>query len=196
MDLKHYEAIVIGVSSGGMNAMKIMFSLLPAGFSIPLIIVQHLGARSGNDWIRLFDDKCRLKLKEADEKEHIESGTVYFAPANYHLLIEKNKTFSLTVDERVNFARPAIDVLFESAAEAYKDRLIGIILTGANNDGAKGLARIKELGGLTIAQDPETAESSYMPAAAIELMQPDHILSLENITGLLLKIDRHKQATR
>lgn len=195
MAMKHYEAIVIGVSSGGMNAMKIMFSLLPAGFSIPLVIVQHIGARSGNEWIRLLGDKAELKVKEADEKEKIKGGTAYFAPANYHLLIEKNKTFSLTIDERVNFARPSIDVLFESAAEAYKERLIGIILTGANNDGAKGLARIKELGGLTIAQDPETAESHCMPEAAISLAQPDHILSLENITRLLIKIDRNKQAT-
>lgn len=196
MDLKHYEAIVIGVSSGGMKALKMMFSLLPAGFSIPLIIVQHLGARSGNEWIRLLEDKGRLKIKEADEKETIEKGTIYFAPANYHLLIEKTRTFSLTIDEKVNFARPSIDVLFESAAEAYKDKLIGIVLTGANNDGAKGLARIKELGGLTIAQDPETAESHYMPAAAISLLQPDHILSLENISRLLLEIDRNKQETR
>ncbi|MGV3632324.1 MAG: chemotaxis protein CheB [Bacteroidota bacterium] len=193
MDLKQYEAVVIGVSSGGMNAMKIIFSLLPSGFSLPLIVVQHLGARSGNEWLGLLKDKNRLNIKEADEKETIADGTIYFAPANYHLLVEKNRTFSLTIDERVNFARPSIDVLFESAAEAYKDKLIGVVLTGANNDGAKGLACIKELGGLTIAQDPETAESQYMPAAAISLQQPDHILSLENITGLLINIDKHKQ---
>ncbi|MCE3296058.1 MAG: cheB3 [Crocinitomicaceae bacterium] len=190
MDLKHYDAIVIGVSSGGMNAMKIMFSGLPADFSIPVIIVQHIGARSDNDWLRLLEDKNRLHIKEADEKEEIENGVIYFAPANYHLLIERNKTFSLTIDERVNYARPSIDVLFESAAEAYKDKLIGIILTGANYDGAKGLARIKELGGLTIVQDPETAETRSMPAAAVKLVQPHHILSLEKISDLLVQLSK------
>jgi len=104
------------------------------------------------------------------------------------LLIENDKTFSLTIDEYVNFARPSIDVLFESAAEAYKDRLIGVVLTGSNNDGAKGIKRIKELGGMVIIQDPETAESSIMPASAIATVQPDYILSLEKILQLLIKL--------
>src|ERR1035437_2700739 len=155
-----YEAIVIGVSSGGLNVMKIMFSLLPKDFDTPIIIVQHIGPRSGSLLIKLLNDKSNLHIKEADEKEKIEHGIVYIAPPNYHLLIERNKTFSLTVDERVNFARPSIDVLFESAAEAYKNKLIGVILTGSNNDGTNGLKRIKEYGGLTIVQDPATAESN------------------------------------
>ena len=104
------------------------------------------------------------------------------------MLIEKDKTFSITIDERVNFARPSIDVLFESAAEAYKDKLIGVILTGSNADGTAGLKRIKEYGGLTIVQDPTTAESSYMPASAIAAVKPDYILSLEEIIKLLIKI--------
>src|SRR5665647_1282864 len=185
-----YEAIVIGVSSGGMNAMKVIFSLLPKGFSIPVIIVQHVSAHSNNQWIKLLNDKSNLYIKEADEKEKIENGTIYIAPANYHLMIEKNKTFSLTIDERVNYARPSIDVLFESAAEAYKDKLIGVILTGSNNDGTNGIKRIKECGGLAIIQNPETAESSYMPASAIATNQPDYILSLEEITALLIKLDK------
>ena len=114
----HYEAIVIGVSSGGLNALKFIFSALPANFSIPIIIVQHIGSRSDNHWIKLINDKSNLHLKEADEKEKIKKGNVYIAPPNYHLMIERDKTFSLTIDERVNFARPSIDVLFESAAEA------------------------------------------------------------------------------
>ena len=114
----NYKAIVIGVSSGGMNAMKILFSSLPVGFSIPIVMVQHISPRSDNKWIALLNDKSNLTIKEADEKEKIESGNVYIAPPNYHLLIERDKTFSLTIDERVNFARPSIDVLFESAAEA------------------------------------------------------------------------------
>jgi len=183
-----YEAIVIGVSAGGMNALKFIFSVLPSGFSIPIIIVQHVSALSDNDWIKLLNDKSNLTIKEADEKEKIETGNVYIAPANYHLMIENDKTFSLTIDEYVNFARPSIDVLFESAAEAYKNKLIGIVLTGANNDGTKGIKRIKECGGLAIIQDPKTAESSTMPASAIAAIQPDYILSLEKIVQLLVKL--------
>jgi len=196
----NYEAIVIGVSSGGMNALNYIFSTLPADFSIPIIIVQHVSARSDNEWINLLNNKSNLTIKEADEKEKIacpteqsfgrETGKVYIAPANYHLLIEKDRTFSLTIDELVNFARPSIDVLFESAAEAYKNKLIGIVLTGANNDGAKGIKRIKECGGLAVIQDPETAESSTMPASAIAVIKPDYILSLEKIIELLIKIDK------
>jgi len=185
-----YEAIVIGVSSGGMNALKFIFSALPAGFRLPIIIVQHISAHSDNEWINILNDKSNLTIKEADEKEKIEIGNVYIAPANYHLLIENDKTFSLTIDEYVNFARPSIDVLFESGAEAYKDKLIGMVLTGSNNDGTKGIKRIKELGGMAIIQDPETAESSYMPASAIAAIEPDYILSLEKIIQLLIKITR------
>ena len=184
-----YEAIVIGVSSGGLNAMKIMFSILPHEFSIPIVIVQHIGARSENIWVQLLNDKCKLEIKEADEKEIIEIGKIYIAPPNYHLLIEQDKTFTLTVDERVNYARPSIDVLFETAAEAYQNRLVGIVLTGSNNDGSKGLKRIKEYGGLTIVQQPDTAESSFMPASAIATVQPDYILPLEAIINLLIEID-------
>jgi len=188
-----YEAIVIGVSSGGMNAMKVIFSLLPKEFSIPIIIVQHVSSHSNNQWIKLLNDKSNLCIKEADEKEKIENGTIYIAPANYHLMIEKNKTFSLTIDERVNYARPSIDVLFESAAEVYKDKLIGVILTGSNNDGTNGIKRIKEFGGLAIIQNPKTAESSYMPASAIAAIKPDYILSLVDITDLLIKFDKQKE---
>jgi two-component system chemotaxis response regulator CheB len=188
----HYEAIVIGVSSGGMNALKIIFSALPADFSIPIIIVQHVGANSDSQWINLLNQKSNLNLKEADEKEKIEKGKAYFAPPNYHLMIEKDKTFSLTIDERVNFARPSIDVLFESAAEAYKKKLIGIVLTGSNNDGTKGIKRIKECGGLAIIQDPETAESDYMPKSAIAAIEADYILSLQDMVELLIKIDKQK----
>lgn len=186
--MMQYEAIVVGVSSGGMNAMKVLFSILPEDFSIPVIIVQHVGSHSDNQWIKILNDKSNLYIKEADEKEKIERGTAYIAPANYHLLIGKNKTFSLTVDERVNFARPSIDVLFESAAEVYKSKLIGVVLTGSNNDGTNGIKRIKEYGGLAIIQDPKTAESAYMPASAITAVKADHILSLEDISYLLIQL--------
>lgn len=187
-----YDAIVIGVSSGGMNAMKLMFSLFPGDFKIPIVIVQHINSRSDNQWIEILDKKSNIRVKEADEKEKIKEGYVYIAPANYHLLIEKDRTFSFTVDERVNFARPSIDVLFESAAEAYKSRLIGVILTGSSNDGSKGLKQIAEHGGLTIVQNPETAESSYMPEYARTIIEPDYVLSLEDIVKLLIEIDKQK----
>ena len=185
-----YEAIVIGVSSGGMNAMKVMFSLLPKDFNTPVVIVQHIGAHSDNHWIKLLNEKSDLTVKEADEKERIECGKVYIAPANYHLLIEKDKTFSFTIGERVNFSRPSIDVLFESAAEAYANKLIGIILTGSNHDGTNGIKRVKEYGGLTIIQNPETAESAYMPKSAIAAIEPDHVLSVEGIIELLIELDK------
>jgi two-component system, chemotaxis family, protein-glutamate methylesterase/glutaminase len=183
-----YEAIVIGVSSGGMNAMKVIFSLLPKNFKTPFIIVQHIGKQSNNKWIELINNTSNICIKEADEKEKIAQGFAYIAPPNYHLLIEKTKTFSLTVDERVNFSRPSIDVLFESAAEAFKNKLIGVILTGSSIDGTSGLKRIKECGGVTIVQDPATAESDYMPASAIAAIQVDYILPLEGIIDLLIKM--------
>jgi len=191
-----YEAIVIGVSAGGMNALKTLFSLLPEDFKIPIIIVQHVSPRSENVWIQLLNEKSHLDIKEADEKEKIEKGKVYIAPPNYHLLVEKNKTFSLSVDERVNFARPSIDVLFETAADAYQHHLIGVVLTGANNDGSKGIKRIKECGGLTIVQQPDTAESPYMPASAIATSPPDYILPLEEIIKLLIEIDTPKEKSK
>ena len=191
----NYEAIVIGVSSGGMNAMKVIVKLLPKDFNIPIIIVQHISPRSDNQWINLSNDKSDLYIKEADEKEKIEPGKIYIAPPNYHLLVESNKTFSLTIDERVNFARPSIDVLFESAAEAYKTKLIGVVLTGANEDGTKGMKRVKEYGGLTIVQDPATAESSYMPASAIAAMKVDYILPLNGIINLLIKTSEFQMIT-
>jgi two-component system chemotaxis response regulator CheB len=144
--------------------------------------------------IEILNDKSNITIKEADEKEKIEKRTVYIAPPNYHLMIERNKTFSLSIDELVNYARPSIDVLFESAANAYKNKLIGVILTGSNSDGTAGLKKIKEYGGLTIVQDPKTAESAYMPASAIAAIKPDYILSLEDIINLLIKTDKQNNS--
>jgi two-component system chemotaxis response regulator CheB len=171
-----------------MKALKYILPALPKNFRLPVIIVQHIGAHSDNTWINLLNANAKLKIKEADEKETIKPGNVYIAPPNYHLLIEKDKTFSLSIEARVNYARPSINVLFESAAEAYGDSLIGIVLTGSSNDGASGLKTIKEAGGLAIAQDPSSAESSFMPAAAIAATGVDHILTLDGIKNLLVKI--------
>jgi len=182
---KKYKAIVVGSSAGGLNALKTLLRNLDRDFKIPVIIVQHISPDSENYLIHILNDLKRLKVKEADEKEHPQQGYAYVAPPNYHLLVEPDQTFTLTVDERVNYARPSIDVLFETAAEAYREQLIGIILTGANNDGSLGLKRIKELGGMAVVQDPGTAEVDSMPKAAIQTCAVDHILSLEEISALL-----------
>ncbi len=185
-----YKAIVIGSSAGGLNELKRILSVLPDKFNIPIIIVQHVSPHSDNYITEYLNKLCKIKVKEADEKEKIKRGTIYFAPPNFHLLIEEDKTLSLSVESKVNFARPSIDVLFESAAFAYGSALIGIILTGANNDGALGLKKIKEYGGLTIVQDPKTSEVDIMPLSAIEATKVDHIFSLQKIgkfLGSLLK---------
>jgi len=182
---KRYKAVVIGSSAGGLNALKVLFTGLESRFKLPVIIVQHISPDTENYLIHILKDLKKLTVKEADEKEKPVKGMAYIAPPNYHLLIESDQTFTLTVDERVNFARPSIDVLFETAAEAYQDTLIGIILTGANNDGSKGLRKIKHLGGLTIVQDPETAEVDSMPRAAILSTQVDKILTIEEIAPFL-----------
>lgn len=179
----------MGLSSGGMDALKTMLPLLPLNFGIPIIMVQHISPLSTNHWISILNGMCALNVKEADEKEKIKKGNIYIAPPNYHLLIENDHTFSLSTEERVNFARPAIDVLFQSAADAYREQLIGIVLTGSNHDGAAGLKIIKDLGGLCIVEDPKKAHSSYMPATALSAAGPQYVLRLEDIVDLLIKLD-------
>jgi len=186
-----YKAIVIGSSAGGLNALRTLLTMLDADFKIPIIIVQHTSPSSDNYITTYLNDLCKLKVKEADEKEQITSGYIYFAPPNFHLLVEEKFFLSLSIEERVNFARPSIDVLFETAAFTYKEKLIGIVLTGANHDGAMGLRKIKEFGGLTIVQDPKTAEVNSMPLSAIKATKIDHILPLEGIGELLISINKN-----
>jgi two-component system chemotaxis response regulator CheB len=188
MVLSRYEVIVIGGSAGSIKALTELLPVFPANYPLPIVIAQHLHPWQDVFFLEHFTDLCALTVKEAGDKELIQSGCAYFAPPNYHLLIEDNKTFSLSIDEKVNYSRPSIDVLFESAVDVYASRLIGVILTGANNDGAQGLRLIKEKGGLTIVQDPKTAESAYMPKAALEATPVDYILSLPDIGRLLIDI--------
>ncbi len=185
MEESTYKVIVIGASAGGLKALKKIISGLPKSFCLPILIVQHLSPRSDGFMAHYFNQLSHLQVKEADEKEPIRPSHIYIAPANYHMLVEQNETISFTVDEKVSYARPSIDVLFESAARVYLDRLIGIILTGANEDGAAGIRTIKSFGGLTIAQSPETAEVAVMPMAAIQTECVDLILSLDEISNLL-----------
>jgi len=190
MTSSRFQIIVIGGSAGAMTALTELLPVLPADYPLPIVIVQHLHPLQDDFHIELYDKKCALTVKEAEDKEPIRIGHVYFAPPNYHLLIEDNRTFSLSTDEKVNYCRPSIDVLFESAADVYGPRLAAIILTGANNDGAEGLRLIKEKGGLVIVQDPQSAEFSLMPAAALQVVKPDFVFGLTEIARWLAESAR------
>jgi len=183
-----FEAVVIGVSAGGMDALPVVLAPLSADFPASIIVVQHLHPHSDGFLVTYLGRKCTLPVKEADEKELLQQGMVYMAPANYHLLVESDRSFSLSIEGRVNYCRPAVDVLFESAAEVFRQKLIGVILTGANSDGAAGLKMIKDYGGVAIAQNPETAEASAMPLAAIAVARPDYVLTLPEIADLLVRL--------
>lgn len=188
VDSSTYEAVVIGVSAGGIAALEKILPTFTNGFPAAIIIVQHMAVGGGNYMVEHFSASCSLPVREAEDKHEIEPGTIYFAPANYHLLIEAQKTLALSVDEKVNYSRPSIDVLFKSAADAYCRKLIGMILTGANSDGAAGLAEVKKRGGVTIVQSPESAEVATMPKAAIDTCRVDHILPLEEIGAFILNL--------
>ena len=187
-----YKAVVIGVSAGGINALKEIFTILSEKFKLPVIVVQHLHPHSDSFLPNYLDSISKVKVKEAEDKEQICEGIIYTAPANYHLLIEEDYTLSLNTDEKVNYSRPSIDVLFNSAADVYQSELIGIILTGANDDGVLGMKKIKKYGGLTIVQDPKSAEAEFMPSAVIKNIQIDHILTLEKIGHLLEELNNKK----
>jgi two-component system chemotaxis response regulator CheB len=188
-----YKSIVIGTSAGGLYALSFILESLPSGYPIPIIIVQHRSKDQRDLLEEILQSKSRVRIKQADEKEKIRSGIVYFAPPDYHLLIERDEIFSLSSDERVRYSRPSIDVLFETAAIVYKETLIGIVLTGANNDGAAGLVAIKRSGGLTIVQDPADAQYPYMPASAIEAKGVMRIMTLAQIKDFLLTLSTHNE---
>ena len=189
---KKYEFLAIGSSAGGIEALKTILPRLPADYPLSIGIVQHIGADSPQILAKFFSELCAMKVKEAEDKEPLCPGTIYFAPAGYHLLVSKEQTFHLSVDEPVHFARPSIDVLFETAALSFGNKAIAAVLTGANDDGAAGLSQIKKQGGLTLAQDPSTAHFPTMPQAAIDLRKPDFILSLEGIANFLVQLTRDK----
>jgi len=183
-----YDAIVIGVSSGGFTALNKLFTVLHKPLPIPIIIVQHRQAQSQGDLEAFYSKHFELNIRNISDKQPIKPHSIYIAPASYHLLIESDKTFALSVDELVLYSRPSIDVLFLSAAEVFKDKLIGIILTGANSDGAMGLQAIKQHGGLTIVENPKTAHIDTMPASAVKLVQPDYVIDYKEIIELICAI--------
>jgi two-component system chemotaxis response regulator CheB len=185
---QRYDAVAIGVSTGGLRALETLLSALPADFGLPLLVVQHIDRDAGPGLAYLLDQRCELKVKEADDQDAIVPATAYIAPANYHLLVENRERLTLSVDPHVSFARPSIDVLFESAADVFGPHLIGLVLTGANCDGADGLKRVKERGGLAIVQEPADAEAGQMPRAALAATEVDHIVPLAGIAPLLARL--------
>ncbi|WP_438750262.1 chemotaxis protein CheB [Pararhizobium sp. O133] len=182
------QAIVIGASAGALEALTAILPGLPTGFDLPVMIVVHIPPDKRSVLADLFRAKCRINVVEPEDKEPICGGTAYFAPPDYHLLVEGNGTLALSSDETVLFSRPSIDVLFESAADAYGADLVGIVLTGANQDGAAGLRAVVEAGGMAIVQTPESAFASAMPEAAIAMCPTAEILSLDAILSFLQKV--------
>lgn len=181
-----YKAIVVGTSAGGLGALSSIVSALPQDFSLPIIVVQHRHKDQRTLLEEILQAKSDIIVKQADEKEPINAGTVYIAPPDYHLLIENDHTFSLTYDPHVAHSRPSIDVLFETAAAVYGRALICVLLTGANRDGTTGMKAVKNAGGLTIAQSPKEADYPYMPQSAIDSGYADHVLTLAEIQQFLL----------
>jgi two-component system, chemotaxis family, protein-glutamate methylesterase/glutaminase len=176
--------VVIGASWGGLAALRRLLSALPADPGAAIAIAQHRSSEPSTMLVSALRRSSLLPVDEAEDKEPIEPGRVYLAPADYHLLVERGH-FALSTGERLNYSRPSIDVLFESAADAYGEAVVGIILTGTGKDGAAGLARIKELGGVAIVEDPRTAERCELPEAAVAAVDADVVLPLDEIPAFL-----------
>lgn len=179
-----YDIVVVGTSWGGLAALRELIAGLPGDFSLPLVVVQHRHKESGHMLTGLLQDHTQLPVCEAEDKAPITGGAVHVAPADYHLLVEEG-FFSLTMDEPVAFSRPSIDVTFASAADVYGDHVVGVVLTGANSDGSRGLRRITDRGGLPIVQLPATAESPAMPAAALRVVPESRALTIQQISETL-----------
>ncbi|MBA1380755.1 chemotaxis protein CheB [Pseudomonas brassicacearum subsp. neoaurantiaca] len=183
------EAIVVGASAGGVEALLNVFSPLRQGFGVPILVVLHLPDERHSQLAQVFRHRLAIPVEEARDKQDIVPGTLYVATPGYHLSIEADRSLSLSLEEPVHHSRPSIDVLFESAADVYGRHLLAVVLTGANSDGARGLAKVKALGGITIVQDPEEAQVPTMPEAALTLHEPDHILTLQGIGQLLAGLE-------
>ena len=188
-----FDIVVIGTSTGGLKALQTLLSGLPAEFSLPIVIAQHRGKDLDSGLCEYLRECSSLPVVEPDDKEPLLGGRAYLAPRDYHLLIE-NRSFALSTAESVRFARPSIDVLFESAADAFQTGAIGVILTGANSDGARGLATIKSRGGFTIVEDPASAAARELPDAAIAQATPDKILALDQIAPCLITLSESRQS--
>ncbi|WP_454563881.1 chemotaxis protein CheB [Pseudomonas sp. AIG] len=188
--LPRVEAIVVGASAGGVEALLSLLGPLRRGYGLPIIVVLHLPEERRSQLAEVFARRLMLPVEEATDKQDIAPGTVYFATPGYHLSVEQDRSLSLSLEDRVHYSRPSIDYLFESAADAYGSSLAAVLLTGANHDGARGLAQVKNRGGLTIVQDPQEAQVATMPQAALKIQQPDHVLPINGIGRLLVELER------
>jgi two-component system chemotaxis response regulator CheB len=178
------DAVVVGGSAGAIEVLGELLPRLPAAFAVPVIVVVHLPPRRASLLPELFTRKCALTVREPEDKQPVTPG-IWFAPSDYHLFVEQDRTFALSIDEPVKFSRPSIDVLFESAVRVYAPRLLGLVLTGANEDGALGARAIREQGGLVAVQDPETAFSKAMPLAAIAWAAPQIVASPQELQAVV-----------
>jgi len=190
------DAIVIGASAGGVEALSILFPALPASLAAPVFVVLHLPRERPSLLVEIFQPKCALPIHEAEDKEPVEAGVVYFAPPDYHLLVDEGPRIALSTEAAVHYSRPSIDVLFESAADRFGARLLAVVLTGASEDGAAGAAAVQRAGGITLVQQPEGAQSPRMPQAALRLTEPTHVLALPAMAALLGTLAPAKAATR
>ena len=182
------DAVVIGTSAGGVEALTRILPALPATTPVAILIVVHIPRERPSLLPEIFQHKCLMRVEEAVDKAGIQGGCIYFAPPDYHLLVDRGPQIALSVDDVVQFSRPSIDVLFESAADVYGKRLLGILLTGGNEDGASGLAYIASSGGTTVLQDPAEAAASAMPEGALKRMTPTYVMRLDEIAELLTTI--------
>jgi two-component system, chemotaxis family, protein-glutamate methylesterase/glutaminase len=183
------DAVVIGASAGGIEALTVLLPALSPGLRPPVFVVLHLPRDRPSVLVDIFTRKCAVPVREAEDKEMVAAGTVYFAPNDYHLLLDPGPQLALSADDPVHHSRPSVDVLFESAADIYRDRLLGIILTGANEDGASGLAAVHDAGGVTMVQRPDTALAPHMALSALKLRPADCVLTLTEIAGMLQTLD-------
>lgn len=178
--MARFQLVVIGCSWGGFQALREIFSSFPADFPTPVVVAQHRLAQAGDGLAESMQSASALPISDVTDKEPLVGGAIYLAPSDYHTLVE-GKSVALSTEDVIHFARPSIDVLFESAATSYGESLIAVILTGANEDGAQGLRRVKELGGYTIVQEPASAVRREMPDAALAQMRPNRVLPLAEI---------------
>jgi two-component system chemotaxis response regulator CheB len=184
-----YSIVAMGTSWGGLSALTKLLGALPEKFPIPIVVVQHRSKDSDRLLAQLLGDATPLKVCEVDDKDALCAGTVHVAPANYHILVESGY-LSLSTEEPVRYSRPSIDVMFASAADTYRSETIGVILTGANEDGARGLAHIVKRGGRALIQDPKTAEIRIMPDAAVHAVPTAEVLKLDDLASRLLELSR------
>ncbi|MFT3717622.1 chemotaxis protein CheB [Pseudorhodoferax sp.] len=183
--LDDVQAVAIGTSAGGVDALLRLLPALPAGLRTPVFVVQHLPRERPSLLVDILAPRCRVPLREAQDKEPVEPGTVYIAPPDYHLLLDAGPRLALSVDAPVHYSRPSIDVLFQSAAELYGPHLLGLVLTGGNQDGSAGLDAIRAAGGLTAVQDPADAQVALMPESALAGGPVDFVLPLPRLAALL-----------